>query len=356
MSDFKEFPCPNCSSELNYDAEKNDLKCLHCHTVFSIEKSDELIAEITIDSFNSAISSHMLPINDVNYKCSKCGQETKLKEDIAFFECRNCGNNVINASAYKSRTIVPSSIIPFAVSKDKAMEHFIAWIGKGFWNDSSLKELSIADNLVGHYIPFWTFDANTENQWSGQSGTYYYVTESYRDSQGKSQTRSVRRTRWQYKEGQFSQFFNDILICGNQEITQDYINKIYPFHLDELKPLNEKYLLGWNAKAFDKDMNDSYTLSKNFITSKVEEMAATYLAADTYSGLEVSTEFCDETYKHIILPVWFCEYLFKDKKYFFIINGQTGAIHGEKPLSTTKIVTAIVLAVIFVIVLFMAFS
>lgn len=351
MSNFKEFPCPNCSSELNYDAEKNDLKCLHCHAVFSIEKSNVIIEEKEIDSFKNAINLQAVSINEVNYKCSKCGKETHLQQDIAFFECENCGNNVINPEAYATKTIVPSAIIPFSISKQKAMETFVDWIGKGFWNDSSLKELSIADSLVGHYIPFWTFDAHTCNDWSGQSGTYYYTSSQYRDANGNTQTKSVRNTKWEYKSGQFQELFDDVLICGNKDITQDDINKIYPFHLEDLKPLNEKYLLGWNAKAFDKDMSESYNLSKVYMNIRINQIATKHLTNDTYSDLEVATDFSEETYKHVVLPIWFCEYLFKDKKYHFIINGQTGKIDGDKPLSTPKIVTAVVLVLLFIILI-----
>lgn len=356
MSNFKEFPCPNCSSELNYDAEKNGLKCLHCHSVFSIEKSNEIIEEKTINTFKDAISAQANQVIDVVYKCSKCGQETTSHGTVAFLECQNCGNNAINPEAYKTKIITPSCIIPFTISKDKAMETFVNWIGKGFWNDNSLKDLSIADSLIGHYIPFWTFDAQTENHWSGESGTYYYETRTYRDENGDEQTESIQRTRWRYREGSFSHFFDDILICGNKEIGQDYINKIYPYNLEELQPMSEEYLLGWESKAFDKDMNESYGLSKDHIENQINGMASDSLADDTYRGLEVSTHFSEETFKHIILPVWFCNYLFKGKKYYFIINGQTGVIHGEKPLSASKIVVTVLITLVLIFILIKAFS
>jgi DNA-directed RNA polymerase subunit RPC12/RpoP len=351
MSNFKEFPCPNCSSELNYDAEKKGLKCLHCHSLFPIKKSNEIIEEKSIAIFRDAISLQNNQVIDVVYKCSKCGQENKTEGVVAFLECKNCGNNAINPEAYKTKTITPSCIIPFTISKDKAMEIFVDWIGKGFWNDNSLKELSIADKLVGEYIPFWTFDAKTSNNWSGQSGTYYYTERSYRDKNGETRTETVRKTRWSYREGQFDHFFDDILICGNKKIGQDYINKIYPYNLEMIQPMTEEYLLGWESRAFDKDMNESYDLSKEYMNERINAIAAEHLRDDTYSDLIVNTHFYEETFKHIVLPIWFCDYLFKGKNYYFIINGQTGAIHGDKPLSKSKIIVAILLGLLFLFIL-----
>ncbi len=351
MPDLVEFPCPNCSSELNYDAEKHNLKCLHCHTVFAIEKSNELINEISLDSAykNNAAEKDIV---DINYKCSKCGQENVSTSNIVFFECKSCGNNVINTQAYKNNIIHPSSIIPFEVSKNNAIEIFKAWIGKGFWNESALKDLSLIESLSGSYIPFWTFDADTHNEWSGDAGYHYYETETYTDSNGQTQTRSVQRTRWVYLSGNFSHFFDDILICGNKEIAQSYINNVYPYNLTALVPLNEKFILGWNAKNYSQNIEDSFIVAKTYIDNAVQGMASDELGGDVQSGLSVDTTITNKTYKHIVLPVWFCEYLYKGKKYSFIINGQTGKIDGSKPLSATKIVIAVLLAIAIIVVIY----
>jgi DNA-directed RNA polymerase subunit RPC12/RpoP len=348
MAALLEFSCPNCDSEMNYDAEKKALKCLHCLSVFPMEPSNKTIDETSILSFKSAAGSPIAQLTEVCYKCKKCGQETKAKEDIAFFECQNCGFNVVNPEAYSTRAIVPSSIIPFSVSKQQTAEVFKNWIGKGFWNDSSLKDFSIIENLKGHYVPFWTFDAMTENHWSGYSGTYYYETRTYKDSNGNEHTERIQHTNWTFRSGVFDHFFDDILVCAEKGIPLEYINEVYPFNLQELKPIDEEYLLGWDAKAFDEDMDSSYQFSRDYIDDVVESMSIDLLKDDTYKGLEVETIYSNETFKHIILPIWICEYLFKGKKYSFIVNGQTGKISGKKPLSTTKIVLAVIIALMVI--------
>lgn len=357
MAKLKEFPCPNCSSELNYDAEKRNLICLHCSYVVEISKNAVLITENAINDFKELPKNSLEEIiSKDRYKCSKCGCETEFSTDIAALECSQCGNNVVNIEAYDTHSIRPSSIIPFFISKNKGIEIFKDWVGKGFWNDTSLKDLAITESLEGHYVPFWTFDANTHNNWSGYSGSYYYVEESYTDSDNRRQTRSVQKTDWDYREGEFSLFFDDVLICGNKEISQDYINEIYPYELEKLETLDEKYLLGWHAKAFDKDTNECFEIFKDYAKKIIYSKSEDKLRQDTYRDLEVNTTFSDETYKHIILPIWHCLYLFKGKKYSFIINGQTGKISGEKPLSTTKIVGAVVIIIIVIVLLFLAMN
>ena len=351
MSQLKEFPCPNCNSELNYDAAKSALSCLHCTSVFPINIEKTLIKEIDIHSFKTLMFQEEKDSYQLDYSCSKCGKVNTVSSEVSFFECENCGNNVVNTLAYQEKKVSPQGIIPFAVSKEKAISAFNEWIGKGFWNDSDLKKLSLLEHLKGVYIPFWTFDCATFNKWSGQAGTYYYETEHYTDANGKEQSRSVRRTRWHYREGEFTHLSNDVLITDNDEIPQSLIDEIYPYHLDQLVPMNDIYLLGWNAKTYQSKMESSYNLYKERVSEVVTAMSADYLRDDTYSDLEVSTTFSNESYKHIILPIWYCQYLFKGKNYSFIINGQTAKIYGDKPISATKVTLAIVIAVIIIALL-----
>ncbi|MBO9593052.1 MAG: hypothetical protein J7599_09085 [Niabella sp.] len=352
MQAFEEYPCPNCGSELNYDASKSSLKCLHCGTAFAIQQSTEVIEERSISIFKDAETIPIAPVQVVVYRCSKCGQETQKEGDVAFFECRNCGNNVVNPAAYATRSITPAGIIPFKISKQEALDRFANWIGKGFWNDSDLKKLSLADKLEGHYVPFWTFDCHTENDWSGYSGRYYYETVRRRNANGEETTEQVRHTDWTWRSGSFERFFDDVLICGNNAIPQDRINDVYPYLLKDVVVFDDEYLLGWNARAYDKNLSETYQLARSVMNRKIEEDAVSRLAEDTYRDLRVDTRYSGETFKQVILPVWLCQYLFKGKTYHFIINGQTGSISGNKPLSVSKIATAVVIGILVLIALY----
>ncbi len=351
MPEIKEFPCPNCGSELNYDSESDQLKCLHCHSRFPIEKSTTVIQEKSIDELKKWFLSEEKPLSPIVYRCKKCGQTTTVNDNEVFFECQNCGNNVMNLMAYEQNPVAPSAIIPFSISKSESIALFTNWINKGLWYDSNLKALSITENLTGHYIPFWTFDAQTQNVWSGESGKYYYEQQSYTDANGKRAVRNIQRTSWSFRQGAFEHFFDDVLITGNQNITQDFVSQIYPFHLDELRPLNEKYILGWQAKSYEKSVSACYELAKEYMKNQIYQIAAKAISEDTYRNLKINTNFSAETFKLIILPIWFCTYLFKGKSYSFIINGQTGQIYGVKPFNKIKIGIAIALAVILILLI-----
>lgn len=82
MDNFVELACPNCASELNYDAEKSKLKCIHCAAVFEIEQRNEIIHEISFDA--APVQAADKSVETLSYKCSKYGKENTSFSNIVF--------------------------------------------------------------------------------------------------------------------------------------------------------------------------------------------------------------------------------------------------------------------------------
>jgi hypothetical protein len=54
--------------------------------------------------------------------------------------------------------------------------------------------------------------------------------------------------------------------------------------------------------------------------------------------------------------VWVASYRYRDKTFRFMINGQTGRVEGEKPISWIKVTIAVVIAIVIIGVLIYLFS
>ena len=63
----------------------------------------------------------------------------------------------------------------------------------------------------------------------------------------------------------------------------------------------------------------------------------------------VDTDWSDQTFKHILLPIWMAAYKYNGKSYRFLVNGQTGEVQGERPWSIWKIGFAVALVVAVVV-------
>jgi hypothetical protein len=55
----------------------------------------------------------------------------------------------------------------------------------------------------------------------------------------------------------------------------------------------------------------------------------------------MSADFSDEAWRYILLPVYVAAYLFEDKTYQVMVNGQTGTVAGQKPVAWWKVWLAV---------------
>ena len=78
------------------------------------------------------------------------------------------------------------------------------------------------------------------------------------------------------------------------------------------------------------------------------------MPGDTHRDLRVSTNFSNINSDLCLLPIYLLSYRYKDKLFRFMVNGQTGKVAGDKPLSWLKIgifSTGVLLVLLLVILL-----
>jgi hypothetical protein len=100
---------------------------------------------------------------------------------------------------------------------------------------------------------------------------------------------------------------------------------------------------------------DGHNESNKVAEQIADSWARRDIGGDTQQVSSINMKLSDETFKHILLPVYISTYKFKGKRYNFFVNGQSGVISGQRPYSFWKIFF-FVFAIIFVIVLIYIFS
>ncbi|MDZ4289094.1 MAG: zinc ribbon domain-containing protein, partial [Prosthecobacter sp.] len=80
----------------------------------------------------------------------------------------------------------------------------------------------------------------------------------------------------------------------------------------------------------------------------LRQECAGQIPGDTHRNLRIAPQFGGQTFKHVLLPIWLLTYTYGSKSYQVAVNGATGKITGEYPLSWVKITIAIVVALIVV--------
>ncbi len=346
--------CPSCGSQLSYSAEHKMIACNYCGYREEIDNSSDEVVEQSLHEAVERVQD-FVP-EDAGKKvfdCQNCGAKFMVESDKVNVSCGFCGSRNVNLEAYNHQYVKPIGIIPFYISRDEAAQRFKEWIRRGIFHPNKLKKLAAVEDLHGLYIPFWTYDAQTESKWSGEAGFYYYETKRVRVN-GQMQTKQVQKVRWTYRKGHLSHFFDDILVIASGGLEQRQVERILPFRMEEIVNFDPRLLVGWEAEVYSLEVDDGYQHADRIMDQKIRNMCSAQLGGDTQRNLHVQSSKTDQTFKHIILPLWLCSYSYNNKTYRFTINGQTGKVHGQKPLSWIKITLAILAFAAFIFAIWYA--
>lgn len=353
---LSKFACPACGGQAVWNPAKQKLICPFCGTE-SPAKLDVTTGGIIEHDLVTALrgitdDARGWKADVRQIKCQSCNAISVFDPSRQAQNCEFCGSAQLVPYAESKPAFRPESVLPFSISEVTARDRIRQWFGKLWLAPGALKRRALTDTVKGIYLPYWTFDAQADAQWTAEAGYYYYTTETYTEN-GRVQTRQVRNVRWEPAAGQLSHFFDDDLVCASVGVHSGLLRGIEPFPTPTLKPYDPGFVAGWIVERYQIDLVGAAQASRAAMDAKVQVMCAQQIPGDTYRSLNVHTSYSRQTFKHILAPVWLMTYTFGARSFQCVQNGVTGAIQGEYPKSPWKI-ALIVLAILIVVVIVMS--
>lgn len=337
------YPCQTCGGKLSFDAARGCLVCAHCGAVRSIAATDTTIGEH--DLFEGlATAPRGLGASSMRAaRCQECGATVDFSDGLTATRCAFCGSPRVLEQAENRSLIRPESLLPFGVDRARSTQAFVRWIAGLWFRPSDLRGLARVEELVGVYVPYWTFDADVESEWDAEAGFHYEVEETYTDRDGQEKTRRVRRTRWESASGNRHDHFDDVLVCASRGLPPDLANSLRTFDTARLVPYAPDYLAGWRAEEYGLDLQHGFRQAKARMDATQQSRCADDVPGDEHRSLVVRNQYSALTFKHVLLPVWIAAYRYRDRVFRFLVNGQTGEVVGKAPYSWPKILATVVL-------------
>lgn len=332
--------CKDCGANLKFAPGAHSLKCEYCNAnnVIEVDKTD--IIENDYETYINQQANSNEKQNISTVKCSSCGASTTMPANVTSCGCPYCDTPLVIKNATTCNIIKPKYILPFKIERNQAKNEFIKWVNGLWFAPSKLKVYAqhSAEKLNGVYMPYWTYDTDTYSNYTGLRGEHYYVTESYRDSNGNTRTRQVQRTAWYPANGSVNNQFNDILICASHSLPKDLTNHLEPWDLNELTNYNDQFLAGFVTESYQTELKQGFDEAKVRVAPSIENSVRSDIGGDVQKIHSVNTDYNNITFKHILLPLWISAYQYNNKIYRFIINARTGEVQGERPYSAAKII------------------
>jgi DNA-directed RNA polymerase subunit RPC12/RpoP len=345
--------CHDCGANLNFEPGTVFLACEYCGAKNEIQSVKAIVEEIDYEKFLSETSSENAKQEVSTVKCDNCGASTSLRPNVTADNCPYCGSPLVIKNGTTSTIIKPKYVLPFHINRKDASEKFTEWVNSLWFAPNDLKNYAqnSAEKLKGVYLPYWTYDSNTNSDYIGARGTYYYVTVSYTATvNGKPvvRTRQERRTRWTSVSGAVSNNFNDILVCASNSLPRPIVKELEPWDLPALLAYDDKFLSGFVAESYQVNIKEGFGEAKGIMDGVIRTTVIRDIGGDDQRVYNINSHYKNITFKHILLPLWISAYLYRQKPFRFMINARTGEVKGERPYSAAKI-TLFVISLIGVI-------
>lgn len=334
--------CNGCGAELIYKPGTQGLTCNYCNQYMKFEDSGvaahEATTELDLKAQLLSKQENLEQIEKSVVACAECGASTELQAKQQSNLCPFCEAPLVLSQARVARLIKPKGLLPFKFEKNDAALSLKKWLGSLWFAPSALKQCAQLDKLQGIYFPFWTYDCLTFTNYNGERGVYYQETITEKDAQGKLIERSVQKTRWHSVSGNIQHHFDDVLVPATKSFSEDQLDSLAPWDLESLVAYKDEYLRGFVTEVYQIDVKSGFVQAKAYMGNALQEIIKSDIGGDEQKIETSSTRYSDETFKHILLPVWVSAYHYKGKLYQVLVNARTGQVYGQRPWSWIKIV------------------
>ena len=314
--------CPDCMAYLRYDGKEQKWVCDYCGGKFTREELEQRGAETKQD----------------DYEVKPRAEAAENTAEIF------CGNPTILPTQLEGE-YRPSAILPFETDKEDARKAFLQLckgkrlLPKGYTSEQRLEK------ITGVYVPFWLFDCKADFDYHA-TGENVITWSDTRFIYTKTDLYHIHRAG--------TMEFENIPLDASEKMQDDLMDALEPFHLEKKKQFDMSYLSGFLAEKYTYDPKDLYDRMTKRITPGVEHKAAE--GGKSYQrvyGVKCHTDFSSKQQSYMLLPVWMLMSKYDGKEYLFAMNGQTGKIVGELPVSNSRSAKwfVIIFCISFVIVM-----
>ena len=331
------YKCPACTGPLHFVGATGKLECDYCGSTFDVSYIESLMQDA--EQKAEAAAEEGWDLSDLSsdwgaeggqmrvYNCPSCGAELICEETTAATSCPYCGNTTIVPGQF-SGMMKPEYVIPFKLDKEAAKTalrnhyHGKRLLPKEFTENNHIEEIK------GVYIPFWLFDGVAE------ADLQFEATRSFSHRQGNYEVTTTEHFNIQ-RSGSVA--FDKVPVDASNNISDDLMDSIEPYDYSGLTAFSTAYLPGFLADKYDVSAEDcagrADTRCENTVVSAL---------SSTVTGYETCVPIAQDVRLHrgkvhyALLPVWLLNTKWDGKNFMFAMNGQTGKLVGDLPVSWKK--------------------
>ena len=345
------YQCPACTGPLHYAGASGKLECEYCGSAYDVAEIEKLYAEKEAAAETQAAAATAAQAAETKelgedqgeytasgenwdpegmkaYSCPSCGAELVCDETTAATSCPYCGNPSIVPGQFTDMR-KPDYVLPFKLDK-KAAEEALRKYYKG---KKLLPRAFSAENHIreikGVYVPFWLYDGEADADIS-YAATRVFTTTRGNERITTTEHYQVRRAGTVRFEG--------IPVDASSKMPDEHMDSIEPFDYSELKPFSTAYLPGYLADKYDEDAETcAQRADRRAKATAMDVMNNSVKGYATCIPTRENVRLRRGRVKYALMPVWMLSTQWKGQSFLFAMNGQTGKLIGDLPISRGRL-------------------
>lgn len=348
------YKCPNCGGPLKFNPDKQMFSCEYCMSDFEEQTIQQMYAEQEAKQSkaekeenearpeNSGQNDEGEVEDAVVYTCPSCGAEVVTTASTAATTCFYCQNPVVLGGRLSGK-FKPDRVVPFALTKEKAVEKFIEMCRKKWFLAKGFASKKQFEKMSGVYFPYWYIDSQRQADMTAIGEKVH----SYRVGNKRYTETSTYRL---FRSGDL--IIKNVFERALKSQDRDMLQCVHPFDLSQARDFSMSYLSGFQAEKRDLEKADVSADVENRMKQYAQQLLKDTMSNFTSVRIENYNDKIDlESWNYTLLPVWVVTYKYKGEIYPFAINGQTGKTYGKLPTSKAKlaILFAIIAVAVFVL-------
>lgn len=347
------YQCPSCTGPLHFSGASGRLECEYCDASYDVAEIEALYAEkeknaaAAKQTAKEGSAGQSVPSVDGSawdtsdfcedwgaegdgmrvYDCPSCGAQLICEESTASASCPYCGNPTVVPGQF-SGALRPDFIVPFKLSKEEAIKALKShYKGKFFLPKSFISENHVQE-IRGIYVPFWMFDGEAEGD------AHYEATRSRTYRSGDYEITETKHYDV-YRAGTVT--FEKVPVDASSKMPDGHMDSIEPYDYKELKPFSTAYLPGFLADKFDVTVEQSRQRADQRCEGTLASaLRGTVKRYDLCILRDSSVHLRRGKVHYALMPVWMLNTKWHGKDFIFAMNGQTGKLVGDLPVSWGK--------------------
>lgn len=339
-----QFKCPQCSTNLMFDADAGKLHCSRCSSDYPIQGYQKL------EKINKTIY-RLAEYQDEEvrpYHCRTC-KATLIADNRSVIDvCPFCYAPMYLSERFAGQPS-PTMMIPFSITKAQAWKALKKWHLRLKFAKSDIGLDAKVPNPVGIFIPVQLFSADVQGEakleavktvpaGKATSDTITATEPPEEETTPGTKPKKGRETStWElYRQAKLH--FDAYPVSVSRKLDEKLFTAIQPYDTTALTYYLPGSLTGFCSEPsaasgrealpeFEKQLR---ACLDTYILEAVQGYDTKEIIGRDY---QVLTRSCD----YALLPVWLASYNSSDTDYFFVMNGQTGKLAGNPPLSRFKL-------------------